>query len=59
MPKTKIIPDGCDITIYDSNGNYIVEYTDVPRNVAVIALNRLNEEMRKNNQIKLRKEMSL
>lgn len=53
MPRTKIIPDGCDITIYDSNGNYIGEYTDVPRDIAVNVLNRLNEEMRKNNEITL------
>lgn len=54
MLKTKIIPDGCDITIYDSNGYMIGEYTDVPKDIAVIALNRLNEEMRKNNELTLK-----
>ena len=53
MPRTKIIPDGCDITIYDSNGYMIGEYTDVPKDIAAKSLNRLNEEMRKNNEITL------
>ena len=59
MPRTKIIPDGCDITIYDSLGNMIGEYVDIPRDIAVVTLNTLNQEMRKNDQIKLRKEVRM
>jgi len=43
MNRTRIIPDGCDIVIYNHRGEMLIEYNDVPREVAANALNTLQQ----------------
>jgi len=43
MNRTRIIPDGCDIAIYNHRGEMLIEYNDVPREVAANALNTLQQ----------------
>jgi|TARA_B100000073_G_scaffold345702_1_gene355372 hypothetical protein len=43
MKKHRILPDGCDIAVYDSQGTLLIEYSDIDKEVATNALNTLNQ----------------
>ena len=42
MRKSILFSDGCDILIYNSQGHLISEHTDIPKDVVVNVLNKLN-----------------
>lgn len=42
MRKSILFSDGCDILIYDSQGHLISEHNDMPRDLVVSVLNKLN-----------------
>ena len=41
MKTKRILPDGCDISVYDPQGRLLIEYSDVSREIATNALNTL------------------
>ena len=43
MNKTRVLPDGCDIAVFNYRGEMIIEYNDVPKEVSVRALNILQQ----------------
>jgi hypothetical protein len=43
MAKQRIIPDGCDIAVFNHTGEMIIEYNDVSKEVAVNVLNLLQQ----------------
>ena len=43
MAKQRIIPDGCDIAVFNYTGEMIIEYNDVSKEVAVNVLNLLQQ----------------
>jgi hypothetical protein len=36
-----MLPDGCDIAVYDSQGTLLIEYSDVSKSITANALNTL------------------
>ena len=42
MRKSILFSDGCDILIYNSQGHLIGEHNDIPRDLVVSVLNKLN-----------------
>ena len=43
MKTKRILPDGCDISVYDPQGRLLIEYNDVSREIATNALNTLQQ----------------
>ena len=41
--QKRLLPDGCDIAVYDSQGTLLIEYSDVSKQIATNALNTLNQ----------------
>lgn len=41
--QKRLLPDGCDIAVYDSQGTLLIEYSDVSKQTATNALNTLNQ----------------
>ena len=43
MTKERMLPDGCDILVFDHQGTLLIEYSDVSRKTATNALNTLQQ----------------
>ncbi len=57
MRKSILFSDGCDILIYNSQGHLIGEHNDIPRDLVVSVLNKLNSpECKTNSNIKVLSE---
>ena len=43
MNRTRFIPDGCDIAVFNHRGEMLIEYSDVSKEIAIDALNTLQQ----------------
>ena len=43
MNRTRLIPDGCDIAVFNHRGEMLIEYSDVSKEIAIDALNTLQQ----------------
>ena len=56
MRKTQLIPDGCDIAVFNHRGDMLIEYIDVSKDITINALNALQQLILNEDQRRRAKE---